>query len=304
MIQSPGRTRRSIELTPEREVEEPNPGRVSSYILREQLGRRGLPPHPGEETRMAIDPSRLRGQVALITGASSGLGRASASAFVDAGADVALVARSERDLEQIARKLEPMGRHVLTLPTDLADEEQISRAIQRALDTLGHIDVLVNAAGTDVPRPVVDLASPDWDRVLSVNLRAPFLLAKALFPSMAQHGKGTIINVSSVAGKRGWANAAAYCASKFGLTGLTQALAAEGKAHGIRVCVVYPGAMATNWGTWSGEERYEAPAGMSGPDIALPPEDVAALLVWISSAPRELVLNEVIATPLHERGWP
>lgn len=130
-------------------------------------------------------------------------------------------------------------------------EDDIVNAVARAIETFSRIDILVNAAGTDVPGALAQLSTRDWDHVLAVNLRAPFLLAKAVFPHMSQARRGTIITISSVAGKRGWANASAYCASKLGLTGLTQALAAEGKAHGIRACVVYPGAMATQWGLWS-----------------------------------------------------
>jgi NAD(P)-dependent dehydrogenase (short-subunit alcohol dehydrogenase family) len=251
-----------------------------------------------------MNPHALDGQVALITGASSGLGRATTLAFAEAGANVALVARRKDQLEQVVREIEPLGSEALALPVDLADEDQIRDAVDRTLATFGRVDVLVNAAGTDVPYAVVDLSAEGWDRVLDVNLRAPFLLAKAVFPSMAQAGRGTIINVSSVAGKRGWANAAAYCASKFGLTGLTQALAAEGKAHGIRACVVYPGGMATSWGIWSPTERQSLQREAPPPTQALPPAEVAALLVWIAAAPPEMVLNEVIATPLLEGGWP
>jgi len=232
------------------------------------------------------------------------LGRATTLAFAQAGADVALVAHSKEQLEQVAREVESLGRKALALPVDLADENQIQDAVERTLATFGRVDVLVNAAGTDVPRPVVDLSAESWDRVLDVNLRAPFLLAKAVYPSMAQAGKGTIINISSVAGKRGWANAAAYCSSKFGLTGLTQVLAAEGKAHGIRACVLYPGGMATSWGIWSPAEHQTPQRESPPPTQALPPGEVAALLVWIAAAPPELVLNEVIATPLLEGGWP
>lgn len=204
------------------------------------------------------NPTALRGQVALITGASSGLGRAAARAFAEAGATVVLLARSQEDLEQVAQEIRSSDQKVLAVPTDLVDEAQTLDAVRRALDSYGQVDILVSAAGTDVPSPVADLAGSDWDRVLAVNLRAPFLLAKAVFPHMAQRGAGTIINVSSVAGRRGWANASAYCASKFGLTGFTQALAAEGKPHGIRACIVYPGAMATRWGSWSPAERHHA----------------------------------------------
>ncbi len=246
----------------------------------------------------------LDGQVAVVTGASSGLGRATAMAMAQAGAHVALLARSEPDLVEVVADVEALGRRGLALPVDLAREEQIIGAIERTRATFGRVDVLVNAAGTDVPGSVAALTADDWDRVLDVNLRAPFLLAKAVFPAMQATGHGTIINISSVAGKRGWANAAAYCASKFGLTGFTQALAAEGKPHGIRACIVYPGGMATSWGAWSSEDRgtegREAPPATK----ALPPDEVAALLVWIASAPSELVLNEVVVSPLEEAGWP
>jgi NAD(P)-dependent dehydrogenase (short-subunit alcohol dehydrogenase family) len=246
----------------------------------------------------------LDGQVALVTGASSGLGRATAVALAQAGADVALLARGKQDLEQTAAEVERAGRRALVLVADLADAEQLTGAVARAVEAFGRVDVLVNAAGTDVPAPVAELATSDWDRVLAVNLRAPFVLARAVFPHMRAVGGGTIVNVSSVAGRRGWANAAAYCASKFGLTGLTQALAAEGRAHGVRACVLYPGAMATSWGVWSPDERERAQGGRPPASQALPPQEVAALVVWIATAPAELVLNEAVVSPLEEQGWP
>jgi NAD(P)-dependent dehydrogenase (short-subunit alcohol dehydrogenase family) len=161
----------------------------------------------------------------------------------------------------------------------LAQGNEIMAVAQRTVEAFERIDVLVNAAGTDVPGPIVNLALEEWDRVLNVNLRASFLLAKAVFPHMRKAGHGTIVNISSVAGKRGWANAAAYCASKFGLTGLTQALAAEGRACGIRACVVYPGGMATNWGDWSQAASGQHQRDSLPATRALPPGEVAALIV-------------------------
>ena len=190
------------------------------------------------------------------------------------------------------------------LVADLADAQALVGAVARVVEAFGRVDVLVNAAGTDVPAPVAELAVQDFDRVVAVNLRAPFVLAKAVFPHMRAAGGGTIVNVSSVAGKRGWANAAAYCASKFALTGLTQALAAEGRADGIRACVLYPGAMATSWGVWSPTGREEAEGERPPARMALPPQQVAALIVWLAAAPAELVLNEAIVSPLEEQGWP
>jgi NADP-dependent 3-hydroxy acid dehydrogenase YdfG len=243
-------------------------------------------------------------RVAVISGASSGLGRATAVAMAQAGAHVALLARDANGLQDVAAEIEHLNRRALSLSVDVSNEAQITAAIEQIIVTFGRIDILVNAAGTDVPGPVATLATRDWDYVLAVNLRAPFILAKTVFPYMQQAGRGTIINVSSVAGKRGWANAAAYCASKFGLTGFTQALAAEGKAHGIRTCIVYPGAMATHWGTFSPEERGTQRREPAPRTQSLPPADVASLFVWIASAPPELVLNEAIVSPLEEAGWP
>ncbi|GGK29848.1 short-chain dehydrogenase [Deinococcus malanensis] len=252
--------------------------------------------------RMA--PDALSGQVALVTGASSGLGRATAPALARAGADLVLLARSESDLLAVAREAESLGRRALVCPVDLSSGPALMEVVQQAVHSLGGLDILVNNAATDVPGPVTDLSAQDWDRVLDVNLRAPFLLAKATFPHMQRAGRGTIINVSSVAGKRGWANGSAYCASKFGLTGFTQALAAEGKPHGIRACVVYPGGMATGWGAFEPQAREDQKPPAAPPVDALPPDRVADLLAWMCAAPPELVLNEVIVTPLNEGGWP
>ena len=247
---------------------------------------------------MESNERALNGQVALVTGASSGLGRATALALAQAGADVALLARSADDLQEVITELASSERRAVAFPGDLAHEDYIVNAVAQA------IDILVNAAGIDAPGAVIQLATSEWDYVVDVNLRAPFLLAKAVFPHMSQARRGTIINISSVAGKRGWANASAYCASKFGLTGLTQALAAEGKAYGIRACIVYPGGMATHWGVWSSTERARSQREPPSVTKALPPAEVASLIVWMAAAPAELVLNEVIISPLEEEGWP
>lgn len=245
----------------------------------------------------------LRGTTALVTGGSSGLGRATALALAAAGADVAVLARGSAELEQTAEMVRACGVRASAAVVDLADAEEIERAVGQVRADLGPVWLLVNAAGTDVPGPVTELDVAGWDRVLDVNLRASLLLAKAVWPDMRGQGGGTIVNVSSVAGRRGWANASAYCAAKFGLTGLTQALAAEGKTHRIRACVLYPGAMDTSWGVWSPEERQDG-AEPTVPAEALAPDQVARLITWIATAPPDIVLNEVTVTPLLEQGWP
>ena len=245
----------------------------------------------------------LRGRVALVTGGSSGLGRATALALAADGADVAVLARGSTDLDQTAEQVRARGVRASAAVVDLADADAIERAVGRVRTELGRVGVLVNAAGTDVPGPVAELDVAAWDKVLAVNLRASFLLAKAVWPDMRANGGGTILNVSSVAGRRGWSNAAAYCSAKFGLTGLTQVLAAEGKPHRIRACVLYPGAMDTSWGVWSPEDRTGS-AVPTRPADALAPDQVARLISWIAAAPPDVVLNEVTITPLLEQGWP
>jgi NADP-dependent 3-hydroxy acid dehydrogenase YdfG len=245
----------------------------------------------------------LAGQLAFVTGASSGLGRATARALARAGASVALVARSASDLAGVADEVRADGHSALPLACDLADADGLAQAVRTARDELGPVRVLVNAAGTDAPGPVSEMSVDAWDRVLAVNLRAVFLLSRLAVPDMITAGQGTIVNVSSVAGKRGWANASAYCASKFALTGFTQALGAEVRPHGVRACVVYPGAMATHWGTWSAEERPAQSSAGSARE-ALPPEAVAEFIAWIATAPSHLVLDEAIVTPLDEQGYP
>jgi NAD(P)-dependent dehydrogenase (short-subunit alcohol dehydrogenase family) len=204
----------------------------------------------------------LAGRVAVVTGASSGLGRASAERLAEDGAAVALLARSADDLIRTRTRITQLGGSALAAPIDLADAAAIEVVVARVVAELGRIDVLVNAAATDVPGPVEALDQQDWDRVVAVNLTAPFLLAKAAWPHLRRAGGGTIINVSSVAGRRGWANAAAYCATKFALPASPRAWPPKGGPTASEACVLYPGAMATAWGVRDATQRDSA----LGPD--------------------------------------
>jgi len=250
----------------------------------------------------AEDP--LRDTAAIVTGATSGLGRAVATRLASAHVRVALLGRSERDLEAAAEEVESHQVRGLPLKADLADTASLGELVNRAAAEIGPLSVLVNAAGTDVPGSAEELSLHDWERVLAVNLTAPFALARAAMPHMRKRGSGLIVNISSVAGRRGWANASAYCSTKFALTGLTQSLAAEGREDGIRVCVLYPGAMSTGWGTFDPSQRGTSTGQLSDERESLNPAVVADLIAWMATTPGEPVLNEVTMTPLREGGWP
>ena len=252
---------------------------------------------------MAILDAPLAARGALITGATSGLGRAVAVSLAARGANVAALGRSEPDLADLEVELTSLGVRVVTLAVDLADTGALGAVVDRAAAELGGLGLLVNAAGTDVPGSAEELSLADWDRVVAVNLTAPFALAKAAMPHLRRAGGGLVVNISSVAGRRGWANASAYCSTKFALTGLTQSLAAEGRAHGIRVCVLYPGAMQTSWGTFDSEHGRPSVEPADERE-SLDPAVVADLITWMATSPGQPVLNEVTMTPLNEGGWP
>lgn len=253
---------------------------------------------------MPTTRTSLSGRTAIVTGATSGLGRAVALRLAAEGADVALLGRRQADLDRVAQEVRDLGVRALPVRADLADTAALATVVDDVADRLGPLEVLVNAGATDAPGAAHDLSLEDWNRVVAVNLTAPFALARAVMPHMRESGGGLIVNVSSVAGRRGWANASAYCSTKSALTGLTQSLAAEGRADGIRVCVLYPGAMATNWGTFdpAAEQGSDTPA--HDERESLDPDVVADLVAWMATSPGRPVLNEVTVTPLLEQGWP
>jgi NAD(P)-dependent dehydrogenase (short-subunit alcohol dehydrogenase family) len=210
----------------------------------------------------------------------------------------------EAEAAEVVKEIEEGGGRAVAVQGDVSDFPDAERVVQETVDRLGGLHVLVNNAGIARDLLIFNMEPSDWLDVMRVNFGGVFNCTKAALSQFMSQREGTIVNISSVAGKRGWADAAAYCASKFALTGLTQALAAEGREYGIRVCVLYPGAMATSWGSWSADERTQTTPPGQDPRDALHPDRVAALVVWLASAPPEVVLGEAVVTPLNEQGWP
>lgn len=196
----------------------------------------------------ATPPQLLAGKVAIITGASQGIGAATAQVLAEQGARVALVARSAERLALAADELRALGCDALPIVADIADPVQVAQMFDKVVAHFGPCDILINAAGQVANVPFIDMDLAAWDRVLNTNLRGLMLCCQTAFRQMAAHGGGTIINFSSLSGVKNvekFPGLSAYVASKFAVAGLTEALAVEGKPLGIRVMAVSPGAVDT-----------------------------------------------------------
>lgn len=237
----------------------------------------------------AVEIGKLDGKVVVITGASKGIGKATAFAFAAAGAKVVLAARTRETLEQVAVELKEGGAEALAVPTDVTNVEAVKRLIQRTLEVHQHVDILINNAGIGHFGPVVDFDPDDWDTVLNSNLKAVYLCAKYALPSMLEQGRGQIINVLSVAAKVAFQASSAYCAAKAGALALTKVLASEVRQQNIRVTAVLPGSVHTPF--WDDVPEH--------PDfeLMLTPEHVADTVVSICQQPPGMVTEEIVVMP-------
>jgi NAD(P)-dependent dehydrogenase (short-subunit alcohol dehydrogenase family) len=238
----------------------------------------------------------LNGKVVLITGGGGGLGAAIGEVLSEAGA-VAIAADVRIEpAEQLVQSWRDRGLEAMALKLDITDEQQVESAVQKIVDQYGKIDVLINNAGTDVTLPVEELSIADWDKVMNVNLRAPFVLSKFILPLMKQQGRGHIVNIASTAAKRAWANASVYHASKWGLLGLSHALHVEGRPHGVKVTAVVAGGMKTPFLL----DRFPD----LDPSLLQDPKTVAETIHYVLMQPAETVISEIMVIPMKETSWP
>ncbi len=242
----------------------------------------------------------LHGKVVLITGAGSGLGEATAQAFAEAGAMVACIDVRQAAAEQTSNKLLQQDIRSLAIACDVSNAISVQTTVQTIVEQLGRLDIIVNCAAIDHTVSVEEMTIEQWDQVIGVNLRGPFLLAKAAWPHLKSQHSGHIINIASTAALRSWANASAYHASKRGLIGFGQGLSVEGREHGIRVTTIIPGGMSTHF-----FDRFvDQGIPMPDPKNLQSPATVATAIVFAAQVPPESAIQEMLITPFTETSWP
>jgi NAD(P)-dependent dehydrogenase (short-subunit alcohol dehydrogenase family) len=242
----------------------------------------------------------LKGKTVLITGAGSGLGEATAHAFASAGSSVACLDINEIAAKRVSNEMKPQDSASIALGCDVSDAESVFHAVNMVHMQFGRLDILVNCAAIDYTLSVDEMTIEQWDQVIAVNLRGPFLLAKAVLPIMQHQRSGHIINIASTAATRAWANASAYHASKWGLVGFSRGLSVEGRSAGIRVTTIIPGGMRTHFFDRFVEQGIPLPDQNNLQD----PANVAEVIVFAAQVPPESALQEVIITPMTETSWP
>ncbi|HEV8534066.1 MAG TPA: SDR family NAD(P)-dependent oxidoreductase [Methylomirabilota bacterium] len=231
----------------------------------------------------------LAGQVAVVTGAGRGIGRAIAQAFAREGAAVALCARSAPELAAVQHEIEAAGGRAVVRSTDVSDETAVAALVSETLRSFGRIDCLVTAAGLAAFGPVAEAKTADWDETMAVNLRGVFLCCRAVLPAMMAARRGTIINIGSIVTGRTLPGSAAYTASKYGLLGLSRVLAEEMRPHGVRVGVLSAG--ATDTSLWDAAPNPPARARM------VRPEQVARAALLMATLEPGATLEEITLLP-------
>lgn len=238
------------------------------------------------KTAAIWDRMKLDGQVALVTGAGKGLGRSIAVGLAQAGANVALLSRTAKDLEAVAEEVKAEGVEALSIVADVTNSAQVNAAVQDIVKRFGRLDVLVHSAGSSKPKKaVLDLSDEEWAGLIAANLDSTFFVCKAVGKVMVAKGRGSIINISSVAGQRGRPGNAPYSAAKAGVINFSRALAMEWAAAGVRVNTLAPGRFLTplTEGEMSDQQKYQAwvkkvPLGRLGK-----PDELREIAVWLAS---------------------
>ena len=243
----------------------------------------------GEFSSMASEANHLNGICAVVTGAGKGIGRATALALASAGANVFAVARTEDDLLALEKECSCLPGKLTPFVASVSDEEKIHFLFEGIRKWVERLDLLVNCAGIASFGPTEEFTVEEWRRTIETNLTGAFICAREAIRLMKPAGGGLIVNVASIAGKRGFSNSAAYCASKAGMVGLSQALREELRGTGVKVTALCPGAVDT--AIW--ESVPNRPEGVR----MMKPEDIAAAIVGLALQPASVVTEELVLMP-------
>ena len=245
----------------------------------------------------------LSGRVAIVTGASSGLGQATARALVAAGAGVVLAARRRARLEQLRDELRSAGGRVLAVPTDVADYDQTAELVETTRREFGQVDILINAAGVMLPAPIERADPADWKRMIDVNLTGVLFACRATLPVMKKQGSGHIVNISSTSGFMHAPMFGVYNATKFGLGAFTEVLRREAYPD-VRITLFAPGPAESELTEQIADEQVrqqieEYVQGLHPLDA----DDVAGALVWVLTQPERIAVSEIVYRPTDHRDW-
>jgi 3-oxoacyl-[acyl-carrier protein] reductase len=233
------------------------------------------------------DRKPVEGKVAIVTGASRGIGLAIALRLAKMGAKVSVCARDPQRLEAAAKELRRDGAAVFAAPVDVTCAEQISSFAANTEKNLGSVEILVNNAGIGYFGPTHEASEQNWDAVLDTNLKSVFLMSKAVAPGMIERRGGHIINIASLAGKNAFRGGGLYCASKWGLLGLTECMAEDLRQYGIRVSAICPGSVGTDFSPHAGKDASKM----------LQPEDIAHAVGMILTQEPQSFISEVLMRP-------
>ena len=241
--------------------------------------------------------NRLKGRVAWVTGAGTGIGRGIALALAGEGVDLILSGRRTEPLEEVAEQVNRIGQKVVVAPLDVTDRDQVNRVAEQSAAELGRISLLVNNAGANTTnRTVTEIAPEDWDRVVDINLTGAFNCFRGVYPQMKEHGDSMVINIASMAGRQvSLLGGAAYCASKHGMVSLTQSINLEAADLGIRASVILPGEVDTPI-----LAVRPQPVSEKRQSLMLKPEDLGETVVFVANMPPHVSIPEMWIMPTYQ----
>lgn len=232
-----------------------------------------------------MEQGSIEGMVSIVTGASQGIGRSIALALARNGARLSLAARTEEGLRAVQGEIEALGGQAASFATDMSREPEVARLVGDTVERFGRLDIVVNNAAIGIFGPLVETTTEQWDRIMAVNVRGPFLLCREAVPHLRRQERGFVINIASVVGVKGYANQAAYSASKHALMGMSKALAREVHRDGIRVHAICPGGVDTPMATQARPDLDRS--------ILMQPEEIADIVLFLVTRQGNAVVDEI-----------